>query len=102
MRYPSLPSLLDRTTPGMGKGPLSLILAATEIARAIQRPAPLPQTTWPTTLTEPENEYQIAAEQFGYNREELLGFTKNALNAAFVDGDTRKVLLEKCGFDAVG
>lgn len=49
-----------------------------------------------------ENEYQIAVDHFGYGQEELLEFTKNAVNAAFVDGDTRKVLLEKCGFDALG
>ncbi len=49
-----------------------------------------------------ENEYRIAADDFGYTQDELLGFTNNAINAAFVDGDTRKVLLEKCGFDALG
>jgi hypothetical protein len=31
MRYPSLPALLERKTPGFGKGPLSLILAEDEV-----------------------------------------------------------------------
>lgn len=31
MRYPSLPALLERTPPGFGKGPLSLILAEDEV-----------------------------------------------------------------------
>lgn len=49
-----------------------------------------------------ENEYEIAATHFGYGREELLGFTVNSIQAAFVDGDTRKVLLEKCSAYAIG
>ncbi|MBL4890885.1 MAG: adenosine deaminase [Rhizobiaceae bacterium] len=43
-----------------------------------------------------EREYEIAREYFGYNDEELLGFTITAIEAAFVDGETRKRLLEKC------
>ena len=49
-----------------------------------------------------ENEYEIAATYFGYGREELLKITMNSLEAAFVDGDTRKVLLEKCRAHAIG
>lgn len=49
-----------------------------------------------------ENEYAIASQQFGYSDDELLQFTRNAVNAAFVDGDTRKVLLEKCRIGALG
>ena len=52
-----------------------------------------------TTLT---REYEIAAEHFCYDRENLLRFTKNAINAAFVDGDTRNRLLEKLAMEAVG
>ncbi|MBL4726471.1 MAG: adenosine deaminase [Rhizobiaceae bacterium] len=43
-----------------------------------------------------QREYDIAREFFGYNDEELLGFTITAIEAAFVDGETRKRLLEKC------
>lgn len=46
-----------------------------------------------TTL---ENEYRVAAESFGYDEDALLDLTCTAINAAFVDGDTRKRLLEKC------
>ncbi len=48
-----------------------------------------------------EREYDVAANSFGYDDETLLGFTRNAINAAFVDGDTRKRLLEKCVLSAV-
>lgn len=47
-----------------------------------------------TSLT---NEYEIAGNDFGYDEKKLLGFTTNAINAAFVDGETRKRLLEKLG-----
>lgn len=43
-----------------------------------------------------EREYEIARKYFGYSDEELLGITKTAIEAAFVDGETRNRLLEKC------
>jgi len=46
-------------------------------------------------------EYDIAREYFGYDDAELLGFTRTAIEAAFVDGDTRKRLLEKCVHSAL-
>ena len=46
-----------------------------------------------TTL---ENEYAVASEGFGFNDAALLDFTRTAIEAAFVDGDTRNRLLEKC------
>jgi adenosine deaminase len=42
------------------------------------------------------DEYRIASETFTYDDKTQLEFTINAINAAFVDGDTRKRLLEKC------
>ncbi|MFK7901275.1 MAG: adenosine deaminase, partial [Nitratireductor sp.] len=42
-----------------------------------------------------KNEYMLAKDQFGYNDEALLGFTKNAIKAAFVDEATRAQLLAK-------
>ncbi len=45
-----------------------------------------------TSLT---REYEIAGSHFGYGADKLLSFTRNAINAAFVDGETRKRLLEK-------
>lgn len=44
-----------------------------------------------------EREYEIAAEEFGFDGDALAEMTANALEAAFVDGDTRQRLLEKCG-----
>ena len=46
-----------------------------------------------TTL---ENEYAVASEAFGFDDTALAGFTRTAIEAAFVDGDTRARLLEKC------
>ena len=43
------------------------------------------------------NEYRIAVEEFGYQPQDLMRFTKIAIEAAFVDGDTRTRLLEKLG-----
>ncbi|MGB7287598.1 MAG: adenosine deaminase [Salaquimonas sp.] len=42
-----------------------------------------------------QNEYDIAREIFGYDDNALNRFTKNALEHAFVDGETRKQMLEK-------
>jgi len=47
------------------------------------------------------NEYRLVGEAFGYDEAKLLEFTTNALKAAFVDGDTRKHLLEKCVLPAI-
>lgn len=41
-------------------------------------------------------EYEIAREYFGSDEGELLTFTRNAIEAAFVDGETKVRLLEKC------
>lgn len=41
-------------------------------------------------------EYDIAKSVFGYNDEAILGFTRTAIEAAFVDGKTKKELLDKC------
>lgn len=49
-----------------------------------------------------ENEYAIAADQFGYNQGELVELTRNALQAAFVDGETRKQMLEKLPLAELG
>lgn len=43
------------------------------------------------------NEYRIAREHFGFKDDALVGFTRNAIEAAFIDGETRARLLEKCG-----
>ncbi|MEM7464105.1 MAG: adenosine deaminase [Pseudomonadota bacterium] len=48
------------------------------------------------------NEYRIAAETFGYSDEALLEFTINAIKAAFIDGETRTRLLEKCRLTGLG
>ena len=45
------------------------------------------------------NEYAIAAGEFGYGEGELLQFTRNAIEAAFIDGDSKAQLLEKTGMD---
>lgn len=45
--------------------------------------------------TSMNREYAIAHEEFGYDSSQLAGFTRTALQAAFVDGDTRARLLEK-------
>jgi adenosine deaminase len=41
-------------------------------------------------------EYAVAAECWGYGEADLLRFTRNAIEAAFIDGETRKRLLENC------
>jgi adenosine deaminase len=41
-------------------------------------------------------EYAIAAAEFGFDKAHLIEFTATAIKAAFVDGDTRARLLEKC------
>lgn len=46
-------------------------------------------------------EYEIAATEFGYDRASLLQFTRNAIQAAFIDGESRARLLEKCDDAAV-
>ena len=51
-----------------------------------------------TTL---ENEYAVACGDFGFDGAALAGFTRTAIEAAFVDGDTRKHLLEKCAAGAI-
>ncbi|MBL1406226.1 MAG: adenosine deaminase [Rhizobiales bacterium] len=43
-----------------------------------------------------KHEYEIAKKTFGYNDKALLGFTRNAIEAAFVDDETKKCLLAKC------
>ena len=42
-----------------------------------------------------ENEYSVAANEFGFGQDELKNLTRNAIQAAFVDGETRKQMLEK-------
>lgn len=46
-------------------------------------------------------EYRLAREGFGYDDAALTGFTRNAINAAFIDGESRTRLLEKCGAASV-
>jgi adenosine deaminase len=41
-------------------------------------------------------EYAVAAEYWGYGEDDLLRFTRNAIESAFIDGETRTRLLEKC------
>lgn len=41
-------------------------------------------------------EYELAGTAFGYDDAALMQFTRNAIQAAFIDGDTRQRLLEKC------
>lgn len=47
-------------------------------------------------------EYEIARREFRYGEADLRRFTQNALNAAFLDGDTRAILLERAGAMAIG
>jgi adenosine deaminase len=42
-----------------------------------------------------KREYDIASEHFGMNDEELLGVTRTAIEAAFVDRKTRTALLAR-------
>ncbi len=46
-------------------------------------------------------EYREAADNWGYGPADLLRFTRNAINAAFIDGETRVRLLEKCSLEGV-
>lgn len=46
-------------------------------------------------------EYEVAHLEFGYDRAALLQFTRNALDAAFIDGESRARLLEKCAAAAI-
>lgn len=47
-------------------------------------------------------EYEVAEHEWGYDRVELVGFTRTAIEAAFIDGETRAALLEKCTLDGIG
>jgi len=49
----------------------------------------------PYFWTSLKREYDIAAEHFGMGEKELIGVTKTAIEAAFVDRKTRQVLLGK-------
>ncbi|MEK1886630.1 MAG: adenosine deaminase [Phyllobacterium sp.] len=44
-------------------------------------------------------EYAVAATDFGYDEEELTAVTATALNAAFIDEETRRSLLERLSSD---
>jgi adenosine deaminase len=48
------------------------------------------------------HEYAIAASEFGYDDDALLRFTRTAIEAAFIDGETRAWLLEKCDGGGIG
>ena len=41
------------------------------------------------------NEYRIAQEDYGFTDAELLQLSRNAIEAAFIDEETRAVLLKK-------
>jgi len=43
------------------------------------------------------HEYEIARDYFGLSDDELVGVTREAIDAAFVDDDTRKTLMQKLG-----
>lgn len=47
-------------------------------------------------------EYAIAQEHFGYDDARLLEFTRTAIRAAFIDGDSRARLLERCAVPGLG
>jgi adenosine deaminase len=47
-------------------------------------------------------EYAEAAGHWGYGEADLLRFTRNAIEAAFIDGEMRARLLEKCGPGGIG
>ena len=51
----------------------------------------------PYFWTSLKREYDIASEHFGMSDEELLGVTRTAIEAAFVDRKTRTALLAKLG-----
>ncbi|GIL01207.1 MAG: adenosine deaminase [Alphaproteobacteria bacterium] len=48
------------------------------------------------------NEYDIARTRFGYDEAALMRFTRTAIEAAFIDGETRARLLEKCAAAVIG
>ncbi|MGF9565291.1 adenosine deaminase [Neorhizobium sp. JUb45] len=52
----------------------------------------------PFFATSLAREYRIAADEMGFEREDIDVMTRTALEAAFIDDDTRKVLLDR--FDA--
>jgi adenosine deaminase len=47
-------------------------------------------------------EYAEAARQWGYGPADLVRFTRNAIDAAFIDGEMRARLLEKCAAGGIG
>jgi adenosine deaminase len=47
-------------------------------------------------------EYREAAAHWGYGQTDLLRFTRNAVEAAFIDGETKALLLEKCVIAGLG
>lgn len=47
-------------------------------------------------------EYEVAADLWGYDEAALLGFTRTAIEAAFIDGETRAALLEQCVLPGLG
>lgn len=49
----------------------------------------------PYFSTSISREYRRMAEAHNFSREHMLGITRNAINAAFVDAETRAVLLKK-------
>lgn len=52
--------------------------------------------------TSMNREYEIAANEFGYGAGKLNSFTRTALESAFVDGETRRRLLEKLDEGGLG
>ncbi len=48
------------------------------------------------------NEYAVAAQHWGYGEADLLRFTRNAIESAFIDGEMRASLLEKCAAGRIG
>ncbi|MCB1387090.1 MAG: adenosine deaminase [Nitratireductor sp.] len=48
-----------------------------------------------------EKEYAVARDAMGISRSQLLACTRTAIEAAFVDGETRRTLLEKCDAAAI-
>ncbi len=47
-------------------------------------------------------EYAVAAQHWGYGEADLLRFTRNAIESAFIDGEMRARLLEKCAAGGIG
>ncbi len=48
------------------------------------------------------HEYEVAANEMGFGDAELLQFTRNAIEAAFIDGESRARLLERVGVGGLG